>query len=1160
MKKLFITIIFSFLLFGEIHSQKKYVKWEKIDSPSFINPTVVSGKTLNDFWVLDSRGILFHKKNQKWIDFPVHSEENLSQITTKETGENSFLLVGIDNAWRTHIYHFKNGRWSKDTLVINNPVAQIIVLKRNKIYLGGNWATFYRYKSGSWEKINCPFKNHLNMAADKNGVIWFGVRGEGIFSYDGESFKKYNVEEKFKTDIYVFADKKGRIVFSLPGGEKYNFENGKLIRKYNDEKEKRGKRFGYENVVIPGTEESISVPVVLRRNLLKKLEDGSLILSTRDNLLYVAKESKTSFFVDLSLSYKVEGHKNSKPIGAGFIYLDKNNLPDIFVFNHGIGEFPELYRNKLSRPFAEASENIEALFSFKDVLFEAGDLNGDSRTDFVSMEFGTGGSVIKSFFQNADGTFTAGKTVFPLEEYKSKPYRNMRLIDFDENGKLDIDISTFFSKGMRKGNQLLLMNKGLSGPSEYDTSLARVTGGWTSQSIFADFNGDGKNDFLLLKEWEAPKLLISKEKEFEEISLPVNDSVATLGALAFDYDNDGDLDLLSTSDEKIISIFSNDSKGVFTEQTENLKLKYFNSKPNNVKINRSFSCGDFNNDGYSDFFLSLSEPENKRNYLFINDSAKAFIEMSEEYAIKYPYVNGAVAGDVDGDGDLDLYGFKEGFNTLWVNNINDENYLAIIPHGIKSNCNAIGTKVSVYEAGKNLNKNSLIGYRQIGSEQFGVNRINQRLAHFGIPAGKRCDVKVEFYGGETIILKNVKTGQTVEVFELTGLAAAVYLLPGKILRFLSSAENQFYILITLVAFLLLILGVRFGVKRYHWSSATTTAIILVNISIFWLMIFLSLNSESYFTKYALPLIVIALGLLLPLFIFFTITKNPFSNKSKKEVEETLLQKLMLFTHGEWALRNLSGLQLLMQNVPDEKENLANYFELLEKRKETFHEMTLPLINEIAEMLNFLGAEKKISASLSKEIKTIQTVLEKKNLSEVEPEELKSVWVSFSFIKNAIKEIKEKIFKKFSCDPVMAVKNIADEFAATAEKKNINLKKYRDYDSEITALITAADLGIVLDNCLQNSFRAVAGKEKPSVQIVVKRNAPKIIIEITDNGTGIDEAIAGKIFEQGFSGSGSTGSGLHISKKILEKYNGRIFVKETIAGERTTIAIELNEGM
>ncbi|NOX19258.1 MAG: ATP-binding protein, partial [Chlorobi bacterium] len=44
------------------------------------------------------------------------------------------------------------------------------------------------------------------------------------------------------------------------------------------------------------------------------------------------------------------------------------------------------------------------------------------------------------------------------------------------------------------------------------------------------------------------------------------------------------------------------------------------------------------------------------------------------------------------------------------------------------------------------------------------------------------------------------------------------------------------------------------------------------------------------------------------------------------------------------------------------------------------------------------------------------------------------------------------------------------------------------------------------------------------------------------------------------GSGSTGSGLHISKIILEKYNGRIYVKETEPEKGTTIAIELNEGM
>ncbi|NOX17214.1 MAG: hypothetical protein GXO87_02910, partial [Chlorobi bacterium] len=1144
MKKLFITVIIAFLFFGEIHSQKKYIKWEKLDSPSFINPTIVSGKSLNDFWVLDSRGILFHFKEKKWFDFPLRSRENLSQLNIHQTGNNAFLLTGIDNAWRTHIYRFKQGKWKKDSLIISNPVTQILALNKNEIYLGGNWATFFRYRNEKWERIKCPFKNHLNMAADKNGIIWFGVRGEGIFSYDGKSFKKYKIADNLNTDIYVGRNSKGNVVFYVPNGDVYYFSEGEILKKEIGQNNISGAPFGYEKVSIQEIDFYITFPAALLRKTIKRLDDGSFLISTRDNLIYAARETKNNFFEDLSLSYKIEGHENSASEGAAFIYFDNDNLPDIFVFNKGPGEFSELYRNKKNRPFIEASEMIESLFSPKSFLFAAGDLNGDLRTDFTSVEFGFGGSVVKTFFQKPDGKFIAGKTVLPPEGYKSKPFENIRLIDFNKNGGLDVDISTFFGHGMKKGNQLLLINKGLSGPAEYDTSIARFTRGWTSQSIFADFNGDGTNDFLLLKEWEAPKLLIRSGENYKTISLPVNDSVATLGALAFDYDNDGDLDLLVTSDEKIVSIFNNNSKGVFSERTKNLKLKYFNSKPNNIRIQRSFSCGDFNNDGYLDFFLSLAEPGNKRNYLFINDSGKTFIDMSEEYSVVRPYVNGAIVGDVDGDGDLDMYGFREGFNTLWVNNLDDKNYLEIIPRGIKSNRDAIGAKVTVYPAGKELNEKTLIGFRQIDSEQFGKNAINQRLAHFGLPANGRYDAKIEFYGGETKILKNIKAGQTIEVFEIEGISAALYLLPGKILRFVSSAENQIYIIITVAAFFLLIFGVRFGVKLYRWSSATTTAIILVNISIFWLMIFLSLNSESYFTKYALPLIVITLGLLLPHFIFFTIKKNPFSNKSKKEVEENLLRKLMLFTHGEWALRNLSGLQLLMQNVPTEKKNLSSYFELLEKRKETFQKMTLPLINEISEALNYLGFEKKIAATLSKEIKTIQTVLGKENLSETNPEALKSAWVSFSFIKNAVKEIKGKVFKKFSCNPVEAVKNISVEFTEAAERDGINLKKYRDYDSDVNALITASDLGIVLDNCLQNSFRAVKEKENPSVQIVIKRNAPKIVIEVTDNGTGIDKSIIGKIFEQGFSGSGSTGSGLHISKIILEKYNGRIYVKET----------------
>jgi two-component system, NtrC family, nitrogen regulation sensor histidine kinase NtrY len=67
---------------------------------------------------------------------------------------------------------------------------------------------------------------------------------------------------------------------------------------------------------------------------------------------------------------------------------------------------------------------------------------------------------------------------------------------------------------------------------------------------------------------------------------------------------------------------------------------------------------------------------------------------------------------------------------------------------------------------------------------------------------------------------------------------------------------------------------------------------------------------------------------------------------------------------------------------------------------------------------------------------------------------------------------------------------------------------------------------------------------------------KLLIEISDNGTGIPAEIQPRIFMPNFTTKSSgTGLGLAICKAIVEKANGQIWFR-TAAGDGTTFYVEL----
>jgi signal transduction histidine kinase len=100
------------------------------------------------------------------------------------------------------------------------------------------------------------------------------------------------------------------------------------------------------------------------------------------------------------------------------------------------------------------------------------------------------------------------------------------------------------------------------------------------------------------------------------------------------------------------------------------------------------------------------------------------------------------------------------------------------------------------------------------------------------------------------------------------------------------------------------------------------------------------------------------------------------------------------------------------------------------------------------------------------------------------------------------------------------------------------------------------IGQVFINILVNAAQAI--KENGIIQLHTYEENERIIVEITDNGSGIPEEIIDRVFDPFFTtkevGKG-TGLGLSISYDIIKKHNGSIDV-ESESGMGTTFRIAL----
>jgi len=123
-----------------------------------------------------------------------------------------------------------------------------------------------------------------------------------------------------------------------------------------------------------------------------------------------------------------------------------------------------------------------------------------------------------------------------------------------------------------------------------------------------------------------------------------------------------------------------------------------------------------------------------------------------------------------------------------------------------------------------------------------------------------------------------------------------------------------------------------------------------------------------------------------------------------------------------------------------------------------------------------------------------------------------------------------------------------------ELKNIRFEIYTS-DKDIKVIADPTLLEQVIINIIKNAIEAVADRKNPAISISIDKSE-KVIIQITDNGQGIDEDKIDKVFIPFFTTKANgSGIGLALSREIIRQHNGTISVKSR-KGEGTVFTITL----
>ena len=149
------------------------------------------------------------------------------------------------------------------------------------------------------------------------------------------------------------------------------------------------------------------------------------------------------------------------------------------------------------------------------------------------------------------------------------------------------------------------------------------------------------------------------------------------------------------------------------------------------------------------------------------------------------------------------------------------------------------------------------------------------------------------------------------------------------------------------------------------------------------------------------------------------------------------------------------------------------------------------------------------------------------------------------------------------DIAQQVRDVIDALEFQASKQNIKLQLPKKYDKPTLVKADKFRIRQVLVNLITNSVKY--GKENGKTTISLNLFDEQVIVEVKDNGIGIDEKHLPRLFERFYRvdkgrsrEQGGTGLGLAIVKHIIEGHGETIDVISKV-NEGTTISFTLKRG-
>ncbi len=494
-------------------------------------------------------------------------------------------------------------------------------------------------------------------------------------------------------------------------------------------------------------------------------------------------------------------------LAGGVALADFDGDGDLDIYVSGLSIDGTYYSNDGSGVFTDATTTAGLTGVTRTPGVAAADLDGDGDQDLVM----TGANAKIRLFENAGAAvFTEVVDAFGTEAVWST---GVAVADIDNDGDLDVLIARALdATGTGPATNLLFRNDGSLSFTDVTASAGiPTTADATVSVLFGDFDATSGPDIFVANDG-GPLLVANLDLRndgagnFTSTTSGAELAMFARGAATADYDNDGDIDIY-VSDLGNNVLLQNDGSGGFTDVASTVAARggSYSDVEDPVDPPPEFDETmfptlyawaqralefsdrhaatswapvwlDYDQDGWLDIYvcngylgLTGFEVEGRRqpNFMYHGRGDGLFEDVSEtSNSADTGDARGCAAGDLDGDGDLDLVVANVGYDgdisggrfVILRNDASDGGFFKVALQGVTANRDGVGAKVELTIAGETQT-------RWITASSGGLSS-KPPVAHFGVGSAKTVDTIVLTWPSGTVdTLSNQTAGQSITVVE-----------------------------------------------------------------------------------------------------------------------------------------------------------------------------------------------------------------------------------------------------------------------------------------------------------------------------------------------------------------------------------------------------------